>query len=188
MLIYGIYATIGWIIALVMLLAFIHTFLTAKYPQSIEDRVPENHGAKYNFFEMIFLALTNLPNDQDLKIKNISLRIRINKIMTYLTFIIGLSIMTGLLVVHQSDPTAYEWMNHIENEDAQSSTMYCENLCDAEKAFNNMEAALKNDTSPWTNLINPDPDVSGEFSELSISLIFEKLEGFGVNIETQNSI
>ena len=118
--------------------------------------------------------------------KNISLRVRINKIVTYITFIIGLSIITGMLVVHQSDP--YDWMNHIDNEEASSSTLKCENLCDAEKAFNNMEAALKNDTSPWTNLINPDPDVSGEFSELSISLIFEKLEGFGVNIETQNSI
>ena len=193
LLIYGIYATIGWITALVLLLACVHIFLTAKYPESIEDRNSSNYirqgsGTKSNLFEMIFLSLTDLPNAQDLKIKNISFRIRINKIVTYVTFIIGLIIMTRMIVVHQSDPTVYDWMNHIGNEDVSSSTLNCENLCDADKAFNNMQAALKNETSPWAKLINPDPDVSDEFSGLNMSQIFDKLDYFGINNETQNSV
>ena len=51
-----------------------------------------------------------------------------------------------------------------------------------------LQTALKNDTSPWANLINPDPDVSEEFSGLNSSQIFDKLECFGINNETKNSV
>ena len=152
LLIYGIYVTVGWNAALLMFLTIIHIFLTSKYPESIEDR----SGNTPNLFELFFLSLTNLPNNSDMKIKNISLRVRINKIVTYVTFTIGLSIMTWMLVVHQSDPKACDWINHIYNEDTSSSILTCENLCDAETAFDNMKAALKNDTSPWAKMINLD--------------------------------
>ena len=166
LLINGISATISWIAAFVMSLAILHLFLTFKHPESIED---QESSSRSNFFEMLFLALINLPNDSDLRIKNISVRDRINKIVTYGIFFIGLSIMTGMLFVHQSNPTAYYWLNHIDNEDIVSSTLNCENLCDVEKAFNNMQGALKNDTSPWANLINPIYDYHSIIKDMKCS-------------------
>ena len=187
-LINGIDVTIGCVTALVMLLATANLILTWKYPDSIEDNNDTGGDFKFNLFEMLFLVLTNLPHNVSLIIRNISLRIAINKCVTYFIFAIGLSIMTGMLVVHQSDATAYDWMNHIDNEDVSDSTFRCQNLCNVTNAFYNMQTALKNDPSPWANLIKSDPDVSEEFSGLNSSQIFGKLECFGINNETKNSV
>ena len=109
---------------------------------------------------MFFLAVTNLPNETTLKIKNIALRVQIQKIVTHFFIIIGLSAMTGILVVHHSYPTRFGSMNHINNEDSTTSTaLNCKNLCDAKQAFINMQKALKNDNSLWPNLFTFDPDI-----------------------------
>ena len=95
LLINGINVTIGCVAALVVLLAIANLILTWKYPDSIEDNNDTGGDFKFNLFEMLFLVLTNLPHNVSLIIKNISLRIAINKSVTYVIFGIGLSIMTG---------------------------------------------------------------------------------------------
>ena len=92
--------------------------------------------------------------------------------------------MTGMLVIHQSDPMAYDWINHIhnyhiDNDDISNSTLRCQNLCDVSNAFNNMQAALKNDTSPWTKLINL--DYSTLFNNFDANDILETLDNIGVD-------
>ena len=178
-LINGIDVTIGCVTALVMLLATANLILTWKYPDSIEDNNDTGGDFKFNLFEMLFLVLTNLPHNVSLIIRNISPRIAINKCVAYVIFAIGLSIMTGLLVVHQSDATAYDWMNHIDNEDVSNSTLRCQNLCDVSNAFSNMQAALKNDKSPWTKMINLDD--STLFSNSDATGILDTLDTIGFN-------
>ena len=195
LLINGVLTTVLWIIiTFTIASAIVNIIVTKDYSElkalklldhsSGKKRFgPTGTGTKFNLFEMFFLAVTNLPNETTLKIKNIALRVQIQKIVTHFFIIIGLSAMTGILVVHQSYPTRFGSMNHINNEDSTTSTaLNCKNLCDAKQAFINMQKALKNDNSLWPNLFTFDSD---KFSGMNLSLIFEKLE---VNKEAQKSI